>query len=136
MNNKEKQFEEMAKIIADKMCYAFIDGRCSLNGIACDLICKQGDEYKEVAEALYNTDYRKAGKCEDAEDSVDGEYLPPKDQEKERNIDAKIAKACKETAKEILQGLYDEATSRIDELVDLATFQIEQLAKKYGVEVE
>lgn len=54
-----KAIEEMAKIIANKMCYAFIDGRCSLNGSACDLICKQGNEYKEVAEALYNTDYCK-----------------------------------------------------------------------------
>ena len=41
----------------------------------------------------------------------------------------------KETAKEILQDLYIEATSNISETVELTTFQIEQLAKQYGVDL-
>ena len=44
--------------------------------------------------------------------------------------------AEKDTAKEILQELFDEATSNVSETVELTTFQIEQFAERYGVEVE
>lgn len=43
---------------------------------------------------------------------------------------------CKETAEKILRELYSEATSNVSETAELTTFQIEQLAKQYGVEVE
>lgn len=48
-------------------------------------------------------------------------------------IDGKIRK---ETAKEILQELYEESISNISETVELTTFQIKQKAKQYEVEVE
>lgn len=41
-----------------------------------------------------------------------------------------------ETASEILQELYYEATSNVSEIVELTAFQIEQLAKAYGIELE
>ena len=44
--------------------------------------------------------------------------------------------ACKDTAKEIFQDLYNAATSNVSETVELTSFQIVQLAKRYGVEVE
>lgn len=59
--------------------------------------------------------------------------------------DAKGEKACedcreqvrKETAKEILQELYNEAVGMNNETVDLSAYYIKNtLAKEYGVEVE
>ena len=47
-----------------------------------------------------------------------------------------LAKTRKDTAKEILQELFDEATSNVSETVELTTFQIEQFANRFGVEVE
>ena len=41
-----------------------------------------------------------------------------------------------ETAEKILRDLYSEATSNVSETVELITFQIEQLAKQYGVEIK
>ena len=45
-------------------------------------------------------------------------------------------RAREETAREILQELYYEATSNVSEIVELTTFQIEQLANRYGIELE
>lgn len=45
-------------------------------------------------------------------------------------------KVCNETAEKILRDLYSEATSNVSETVELTTFQIEQLAKQFGVEVK
>ncbi len=42
----------------------------------------------------------------------------------------------KETAKEILQDLYDEASKYCDDTMGLNTYEIKQLANKYGVEVD
>lgn len=42
----------------------------------------------------------------------------------------------KEMAKEILQDLYDEASKYCDDTMGLNTYEIKQLAKKYGVEVD
>ena len=42
----------------------------------------------------------------------------------------------KETAEKILRDLYNEATSNVSETVELTTFQIEQFAKQYGVEIK
>ena len=41
-----------------------------------------------------------------------------------------------ETVEKILRDLYSEATSNVSETVELTTFQIEQLAKQYGVEIK
>ena len=41
-----------------------------------------------------------------------------------------------ETAEKILRDLYSEATSNVSETVELTTFQIEQLAKQFGVEIK
>lgn len=42
----------------------------------------------------------------------------------------------KETAEKILGDLYSEATSNVSETVELTTFQIEQLAKQFDVEIK
>ena len=41
-----------------------------------------------------------------------------------------------EKLEKILRDLYSEATSNVSETVELTTFQIEQLAKQYGVEIK
>lgn len=41
-----------------------------------------------------------------------------------------------ETAREILQELYDEAMRYTNEIVELSAFQIEQRAKEKGIELE
>ena len=41
-----------------------------------------------------------------------------------------------ETVEKILRDLYSEATSNVSETVELTTFQIEQLAKQFGVEIK
>ena len=125
MTNKEKQIEEMAKIIAKFDCNCCDD---------CAILCDKCDDfsfYKEITKELYNAGYFKGGK--DEEVAVVSEDLPPKDQEKERSIDEKIAKACKETAREILQELSKMRTygTKGDFL-----YKIDKLAEKYGVEVE
>ena len=47
-----------------------------------------------------------------------------------------IPRERKETAEKILRDLYSEATSNVSETVELTTFQIEQLAKQFGVEIK
>lgn len=151
-----KQIEEMAKIIADKMCYAFIDGRCSLNGSACDLICRQGDEYKECAKELCNAGYGK--KVNDDEIVISKEEYEnlqtAKDfdygyHEGEANMTAyyeniKLPETRKETAREILSWAERVAkptyynvddNPRMESLVllsDICNF----VKEKFGVEVE
>lgn len=44
--------------------------------------------------------------------------------------------ASKETAREILQELYDEAMRNTKEVVELTVFEIKQLAKEKGIELE
>lgn len=98
----------------------------------------------ELAEDITNAGYCKGGK--DEEVAVVSEDLPPKDQEKERSIDEKIAKACKETAREILQKIIDfmEAWTNDQYLPNEIVENIEALEKnikigikeEFGVEVK
>ena len=54
----------------------------------------------------------------------------------EKTIGECVAEARKETTEKILRDLYSEATSNVSETVELTTFQIEQLAKQFGVEIK
>ena len=56
--------------------------------------------------------------------------------EVEEIIASKERIKSKETAEKILRDLYSEATSNVSETVELTTFQIEQLAKQFGVEIK
>lgn len=104
--NKDEMIEEMAKI-TNFSAFDFKQGTTRSKTI-----------YTAMAEALYNAGYRKVGEDEIVESMKTYE------------------RAREETAREILQELYDEATSNVSEIVELTTFQIEQLAKKYGIELE
>lgn len=137
MNDKNKAIEEMAKIIdqAQKQGYQRIfeetrkfvqeNHRYSSKNDYDKAHSQTIDEI--IAEALYNAGYFKGGK--DEEVAVVSEDLPPKDQEKERSIDEKIAKACKETAREFLQWIMHHCPNIHDS-------KIKEIAKRYGVEVE
>ena len=106
--NKDEIIEEMAKILCDK------DKRCEECISRLLLPCG----YKSYCTRLYNANYRKVGEDEIVESMKTYE------------------RAREETAREILQELYYEATSNVSEIVELTTFQIEQLANRYGIELE
>ena len=48
---------------------------------------------------------------------------------------AVIEEAKREKAKEILQELYNEAVSNVDELIDLTVYRIKSMAEREGIEV-
>ena len=133
----KKQIEEMAQII---------NGSTELDTIA---------YYRcmNIAKTLYNAGYRKL-----SEDSV---VLSREKYEmlvnQYKNLEIKYSNLCdnyrlckdanetlkqniiitrNETAEKILRDLYSEATSNVSETVELTTFQIEQFAKQYGVEIK
>ena len=54
----------------------------------------------------------------------------------ERKDYHKADEVRKETAKEILQDLYDEAAKYDDETISLNTYEIKQWATKFGIEVD
>ena len=107
----------------------------------------------EVATVVYGNNYRKI-----PEDSVvlsREEYEMLVNQYK--NLEIKYSNLCdnyrlckdanetlkqniiitrNETAEKILRDLYSEATSNVSETVELTTFQIEQLAKQFGVGIK
>lgn len=107
----------------------------------------------EVATVVYGNNYRKIN-----EDSIvlsREEYEMLVNQYK--NLEIKYSNLCdnyrlckdanetlkqniiitrNETVEKILRDLYSEATSNVSETVELTTFQIEQLAKQYGVEIK
>ena len=137
MKDKEKAIEEMAKVIK------------SANEIDCIRTCDTCKYYDDNTKcisfgqsiALYNAGYRKL-----PEDSVvlSREELNDLDYKaysrgvccaSEKVFEQK-EKARKETAEKILRDLYSEATSNVSETVELTTFQIEQLAKQFGLEIK
>lgn len=126
--NKQKQTEEMSNIIAE---VAFVQAHE-----------ENGDESLSdiVAEAIYNAGYRKV---------PDGAVtLTKEEQEKHitmtkvnyKSIMRQLNQARKETAKEILQYLYDKCyeIQNIGRggIAHILPIDILQMAKNYGVEVE
>lgn len=128
MNNQidSKAIEEIAIELGKEsiICMGNCEER-SLSQEDCELI--------EYATILYNAGYRKVD---------DGGMVFSKDlwAKMEKRLDDKcdccIERERKETARAILQELYEEADRYINETVELNTFQIKQLAQKFGVEVE
>lgn len=141
---KREQVEQVAKERNEIKDIMKLLDRCgSLNPM-----CKT-----EVATVVYGNNYRKI-----PEDSVvlsREEYEMLVNQYK--NLEIKYSNLCdnyrlckdanetlkqniiitsKETAEKILRDLYNEATSNVSETVELTTFQIEQLAKQFGVEIK
>ena len=55
----------------------------------------------------------------------------------DEHLHIRIKKQAKqETAREILQELYDEAMRYTNEVIELSALQIKQLANKYGIKLE
>ena len=127
MNKDEmKMIEKMAKTIGD----------CGMSDC---VFCngKQKCLYYKSAETLYNANYRKV-----ADDEI---VIKKSEYEKLSKDYATINNSAYycgvkvggyQTAREILQELYDEANSYVCKIVELTTFQIEQLAKEKGIELE
>lgn len=130
--NKDEMIEEMAKVL------------CAL-----PLKCKEcvyAETYcimKQEATVLYNAGYRKVGDDEIVIKKEDADYITELYREKIgqvekwRNLcELKIKETAQETAREILQELYDEAMRTTNEVVELTAFEIKQLAKEKGIELE
>ena len=134
---EQEQIEEIRELMK------LLDKCVSLNPV-----CKA-----EVANVVYSNNYRKIN-----EDSV---VLSREKYEmlvnQYKNLEIKYSNLCdnyrlckdanetlkqniiitrNETAEKILRDLYSEATSNVSETVELTTFQIEQLAKQFGVEIK
>lgn len=133
MSAKQEQIEEMEKVIKEEQI----------------LIANNSNEFKQLmqkgvgychAKALYNAGYRKVlfdtenGKVVDVSQYAPWELI-------EGHIEREVEKARKETAKEILQTLYDkcyEIDTEYDESIGnfVSDNDILCLAKHYGVEIE
>lgn len=109
--------------------------RCLKGSDGCDL----RDCQHCHAESLYNAGYRKVGKDEIVvkkskigmlKKTID--YL----EMEKAQLNKQLEQAEQEMSREILQELYDEAISYVCKTVELTTFQIEQLAKEKGIELE
>ena len=119
-NEMIKDKEQMARIIAFDLCGQSYHSNWWGNEAQCYSENNFHDckKIKAVVDKLYNAGYRKVGEDEIVESMKTYE------------------RAREETAREILQELYYEATSNVSEIVELTTFQIEQLANRYGIELE
>lgn len=104
-----------------------------------------------MATKLYNAGVRKVGdddivikKSEYEELKTHIEYVQTKlgavmlciKNTHEIDISDLLRKQEQETAREILQELYDEAMRYSNEVVELTAFEIKQLAKEKGIELE
>lgn len=116
MEQEQKQIEEMVKTAVDReKNYVIGETECKkCNLNKCDLHCNIHSEISYDCETLYNAGYRKAEEVR------------------------------KETAKEILQGLYDHCFELVDPFGDdceecygsCDKYYILAIATQYGVEVE
>ena len=126
MKDKEKQIEEMGKVMPEKIKDPLDNSRYIIFGKSLR---------REIARIYYNAGYRKV--LLDTEDGkmVDCvQYAPWK--LIKGYTEREVNKARKETAKEIFQDLYHDALLNTGETVELTKLEIETLAKRYGVEVE
>lgn len=145
MKDKEKQIQEMAQII----CGRSKDDICIIDNTSCNSSCC----WARNAEAIYNVGYRKHHKDSIVLSREEYEMLANQYKNLEikysnlcdnyrlckdanETLKQNIILTCKETTEKILRDLYSEATSNVSETVELTTFQIEQLAKQFGVEIK
>ena len=132
--NKDEMIEEMSKIIykSDEKC---VNAYC----FECEYVNTDRCVYILGATELYNAGYRKVADDEIVikkskigmlEKTID--YL----EMEKAQLNKQLEQAEQEVSREILQELYDEAISYVCKTVELTAFQIEQLAKEKGVELE
>ena len=124
MKDKDKIIEEMARDLHSTHAISSVCSGKDCNHCNYDSL-KNFDEYTcidlSLANDLYNAGYRK----------LDDHAIMVL--RKAKGIENRIRK---ETAEKILRDLYSEATSNVSETVELTTFQIEQLAKQFGLEIK
>ena len=102
-------------------------------------IGETAEDVEEIATYLCNLNYRKVADDEIVvkkskigmlEKTID--YL----EMEKAQLNKQLEQAEQEMSREILQELYDEATSYVCKIVELTAFQIEQRAKEKGIELE
>ena len=128
---EKKQIQEMAKLIMEASCQGRECENCAwLQSV------EDAEECCVCLKALYNAGYRRISKDAVVLSRERYEWLTCCFGKFEEIMNDIKELAHKEIAKKILRDLYSEATSNVSETVELTTFQIEQLAKQFGVEVE
>lgn len=140
----KKQIEEMTKVVPVKIKDPLDNSRYIIFGKSLrreiariyynagyqklpeNSVVLSGEEYEMLANQYKNLEIKYSNLCDN--------YRLCKDANE--TLKQNIIITCNETAEKILRDLYSEATSNVSETVELTTFQIEQLAKQYGVEIK
>lgn len=121
------------------------------SGLGCNVLC-DGDQCENcefTAEDIYNANYRKIADDEIVIKQTDYVELNKDfyDWKKEYDhncllrlevfeLEKQLENVRQDTARKILQELYDEAMRYSNEVVELTAFEIKQLAKEKGIELE
>ena len=129
---KQDQIEEIENMI-DSYLQGVIDGNeLTLAGMIYnkilpeDSVVLSAEEYEMLVNQYKNLEIKYSNLCDN--------YRLCKDANE--TLKQNIIITRNETAEKILRDLYSEATSNVSETVELTTFQIEQLAKQFGVEIK
>ena len=129
---KQDQIEEIENMI-DSYLHGVIDGNeLTLAGMIYnkilpeDSVVLSAEEYEMLVNQYKNLEIKYSNLCDN--------YRLCKDANE--TLKQNIIITRNETAEKILRDLYSEATSNVSETVELTTFQIEQLAKQFGVEIK
>ena len=150
MNEKYKMIEEILKEENDRVCSSIDKNfcvnrtckQCLIERVAERLSAKYQPKLPEGSVVLSKEEYAEYVELRNSEV---GKLVKENRELGKHCLDwmklyhkqlTKTEQSRKETAKEILQELYEESISNISETVDLTTFQIKQKAKQFGVEVE
>ena len=137
--DREKQIEELASLLTQyeyKLCKRLPKNKCLLTSKTHAQVCC---DYCKIAEFLINLGYCKITDNEVVISKAEYNELWDNGFDRGKEFAEKFykplvkAETHEETASEILKDLLNEATSNISDTVELTTFQILNLAKKYGV---
>lgn len=118
-NNKPKEVQD--KDISD-----FIKDINCIRSYLQDSVVLSVEEYEMLVNQYKNLEIKYSNLCDN--------YRLCKDANE--TLKQNIIITRNETAEKILRDLYSEATSNVSETVELTTFQIEQLAKQFGVGIK
>ena len=139
---KKELISKVATIIGHRICemFSLLDGRCNdhYNDESGKASCGDCPCATDAAEELYRRGFLRE-ENEIISLTAQVEVLQSEKDNLERTLEETgeaLRDARQDTAKEILQDLYDEASKYCDDTMGLNTYEIKQWAKKYGIEVD
>lgn len=119
-------WNDKPKEVQDKDISDFIKDINYIRSYLQDSVVLSMEEYEMLVNQYKNLEIKYSNLCDN--------YRLCKDANE--TLKQNIIITRKETTEKILRDLYSEATSNVSETVELTTFQIEQLAKQFGVEIK